>query len=141
MKTASHQLDTCGCIIEYAYDDDTPEDYRVHFPMPALAICPAHVGNYTGDNPHASHFLTVEAENRGKNLALKALYESLPAGETREVLNPETGETLKFFAVNPSWSFTEDRKLMVEHPALNSKAVADTFANNLEKVVPGLVEV
>lgn len=126
--------------MEYAYDDETSEDSRVHFPMPAVYVCPVHQADYVGDNPHANHMLKVEDECRSKNYTLAKLLQDLPANHKKKIVNEATKQEVDTFLVEPKWSFTPDRKLVIEHPALQDKAIADKFMADAEQIKSGFVE-
>lgn len=83
-KTTRWQPDTCDCIIEYDWDDETTEDEREHFNFRSLSFTEADVDDGSGNLKmerrlvHCSHHhmlphsedraLHVLAENQSKNL-------------------------------------------------------------------------
>lgn len=62
VRTTRWSPDTCGCILEYEWDDAAPQDQRVHSYKNTVKSCPEH-GALAG----APLYTTVVAENTVKN--------------------------------------------------------------------------
>lgn len=78
IHTNRHRPDTCGCILEYQWDDTVPEALRVHVPT-AVVACPAHASEPTVAAIHTK----VNDENRKKNRCSNEMAELLSgAGAT-----------------------------------------------------------
>ena len=65
--------DTCGCVIEYEWDDSVPEDQRTHSLSNVVSKCPAHAA-LTDNNT----FSSVLDENPRKNNALNHVLDNAP---------------------------------------------------------------
>lgn len=52
--------DTCGCVLEYEWDDAVDVDARVHVPCAPVSVCSTHA---VEADPHAA----AEADNKIKN--------------------------------------------------------------------------
>lgn len=120
MVTNRWKPDTCGCILEYEFDADLPDGQRVMSAKDVVRACDAHP-----KEDKDAHYGKILVENRGKNLALKKLLDSLPAEHAK--LNGE-GER-EDFVVRPTFTFDKDRKLVLKlhgtHP--KSKALEDAM--------------
>lgn len=120
LHTTRWRPDTCGCTIEYEWDDAQPEDARVHH-LSKISQCEHHAHL---DGPGA--FEGVKGENRGKNKALAKLSE-LTGIDSRDV----------------SWKFGRDRVLELDHRDLRgrSKSVRDEVAkaSGLDVGIVGII--
>lgn len=125
LRTTQWRPDTCGCVLEYEWDDATTEDARVHTPIVAVP-CPAHMTHADAaakgvTNPAARARRKAEGahaqvlkENQGKNRAIGKILERLPA-VTREVEHPNGEKVRELRPENPvSWSFDAERNLTVK---------------------------
>lgn len=64
MKANQWSPDTCGCILEYEWDDSLPAASRVHTIKSVIKACAVHdsfAGNQSG------HYQSVLRENQSKN--------------------------------------------------------------------------
>lgn len=68
--------DTCGCQIEFEFDDEVPAEERVHTGSKIVKRCPAHQES-DFDGCH-DHYTTVLDENQRKNILLGKLMETHP---------------------------------------------------------------
>ena len=66
--------DTCGCVLEFEWDDTQPESSRTHTYARTVATCPAHSGQ-VGPTLLAS----VKDENTRKNRVVTVTKALLPA--------------------------------------------------------------
>ena len=105
MTTNRWKPDTCGCVIEYEFDADLPDDQRIISSKNIEKGCIAHP-----IEEKVAHYAKVLGENRGKNRAMKKLLDSLP--EEHAKLN-ENGEREDFLK-RPSFSFDVERKLVLK---------------------------
>lgn len=110
--------DTCGCVLDYEWDDAVSEDQRTHTPVKTVA-CSAHAHLDTATEV----FETVHTENTEKNTAIEALLQELPDEHSREVVSKDGTVSGRVFLIDPVWSFNEKRELQISHPALMNDAV------------------
>jgi len=94
IKTTRWEPDTCGCVIEYEWDDELPAIDRVHT-LSAVVNKHADCHPATEDGKLMDVILD---ENRRKNAAVKIVTD-IDA------------------AIEPEWSFTKDRALELSLPA------------------------
>lgn len=73
IKTTRWSPDTCGCVIDYQWDDAVPEDARVHTAVATPTACAAHRA-LGGVGPI---FIQADKENRSKNQARAISIETL----------------------------------------------------------------
>lgn len=97
LHTTRWYPDTCGCVIDYEWDDTVPEDARIHSLTSMSVCCAAHVALAP---PVA--FNTVMEENRRKNQALAIAQGLLPGLVQAEC----------------QWEFDPQRRLQVRFPRL-----------------------
>lgn len=92
--------DTCGCEIQYAWDDSVPTEQRVHTVHAVLKSCelhpPADVGTLLEDTP-------VRARNFQKNDSIKKLADALGITDGKEMAAIQ-------------WHHDEDGKLVLTLP-------------------------
>lgn len=120
--------DTCGCVLEYEWDDSVPTEERTHTPTRATKICAEHtvekvatreanLGIGRGKETREAHHIVYDAvlaENQGKNRVMAALVESDDFGET--VKDDDDNDQRRFKRnAEPEWSFEPDtRKLKIK---------------------------
>lgn len=68
--------DTCGCEIEFEFDDELPEASRVHTAATIIKTCPAHSTIDIVDKH--DHYDTVLKENQRKNIVHGQIMEQFP---------------------------------------------------------------
>lgn len=85
--------DTCGCVLEYEWDDKQNEDMRTHSFKRIISLCPAH-STLVGKNAYDQ----VLSENTRKNLTFALIKEKQPSIEPEKYL----------------WWFDANRDLQVE---------------------------
>ena len=73
IKTTRWTVSTCGCIIDYTWDDSVPVEDRVHEYSQTVYKCENHKN--VSDKDHQSVLLL---ENNSKNLAMGWLLENVP---------------------------------------------------------------
>jgi hypothetical protein len=106
IKTTRFSPDTCGCVLEYEWDDTLSEASRVHT-FKSITKCPAHSAQ-----ADQTAYNTVFDENPRKNIALQTALDNGPntlydMNGTQRVLKPAVG-------YNYSWSGTApDRVLSI----------------------------
>ena len=66
--------DTCGCQIDYQWDDTVPQDERVHTVSNIVKACPIHAGQLSKE----SHYAEVVNENQSKNKAIGLILQRHP---------------------------------------------------------------
>lgn len=74
IRTTRWSPDTCGCVLEFEWDDALPPEMRTHSPSRVVTACPAHQGKTVTEA-----FAAVGVENRRKNAAFAHLLENFPA--------------------------------------------------------------
>ncbi len=111
-KVTRWSPDTCGCVVDYEWNDKQPGNIRDHTLKTIVQFCPAHQGL-----SDAEVFLAVFDENKRKNKTLKK------AGELK-------GAEIEPDAI--SWSFDQNRRLDINLPVLNSsqRAALQAWCNN-----------
>lgn len=106
--------DTCGCTLQYAWDDQQSEDKRVHVPVRTVVACPAH-----GGLDRDMHYSAVLHENQSKNLMRQAVFDKIPRLRAKRTLpDGSTAETITsgFEGADFMWAFDglgTDRSLTV----------------------------
>ncbi len=83
--------DTCGCVLEYEWDDTIPQEQRVHKFSKAINLCTYHKALA------GKAYDAVVAENTSKNIVF---------GKAQEIKPSLTVEDY-------TWSFDDKRKLKV----------------------------
>ena len=92
--------DTCGCQIEYEWDDTVPQDQRTHTVSLIVKACPIH----SHHTDISTHYDDVLGENQSKNKAIGLLvktFKKLDGGQ----------DEIK-------WRFEADRSIVLSHPLL-----------------------
>lgn len=89
--------DTCGCTLEFQWDDAEDASVRAHVFSRSISACQAHAAL----RGHANHWDTVLEENRRKNLTWGAAREAVPG------LSPD----------DMTWTFDANRVLTVNFGA------------------------
>ena len=69
IKTTRWNPDTCGCVIEYQWDDTVPQDQRVHTPVNIVSQCNVH-GSFNAPSDLYNHVLF---DSQRKNLLFAIL--------------------------------------------------------------------
>lgn len=98
-KTTWHP-DTCGCVIEFEWDNSLPQDKRIHTASKVVKACPAHEHHVNKDD----HYADLTGENVSKNKAVTAVAQAVGV-DAHEV----------------AWAFDKDRKLVVSHKDLTQE--------------------
>lgn len=90
--------DTCGCELEYEWDDTDPPETRVHTGAVIRKACPAHASLI---DPKLHH-VGVLGDNQLKNRALAIIARSEPGIGIDDQIKPD---------VVHRWELTADRRL------------------------------
>lgn len=93
-RTTRWSPDTCGCVLEYEWDDSEDENTRTHSFKRIIKACPEHTA-LAGK----SHYDQVLSENTRKNITFGEIRKALP----KEEITPD----------NYLWFFDKDRVLQV----------------------------
>lgn len=107
MKRTRWRPDTCGCDIEYEWDETVPLASRTHTGVVIHNLCPDHAAATVA----SAHFALLGDENSRKNVGLGLLKQQAELGESTIV----DGETVMQFkaGVTVSWHYNESRVLIV----------------------------
>jgi len=110
--------DTCDCILLYEWDDQIPNDLRVHTPVEenidhaGLGIKTRRCDDHQESDLGKLHG-KVKAENTKKNIVLGLIVDQvLGASEERIERDGSKSKILKSDVL--SWSFDKNRKLVIE---------------------------
>jgi len=109
MQTTRWKPDTCGCTVEYTWDDTVPQETRTH-QCKTVTRCPAHAHLDT-----LTSYDEVGKENKSKNQAIGLLVKEHPDLKPQDI----------------KWQIKEDRSIEIELPA-SKKAHKDAM-NTLAK--------
>lgn len=110
--------DTCGCEIEYSWDDTVAQEDRVH-DLHSIKKCPIHQGDFD-----ATAYGKVKDENQSKNFAIGLMVKTIAKldGGQNEI----------------KWRFDENRNVILSHSLLTQKDKDDFNAlpkNDIKKQV------
>jgi hypothetical protein len=118
IRVTTWSPDTCGCTLEYSWDDAEPEDARTHSLSRVVHSCPAHP-----NLPEQELYAAVVNENKHKNKVFAEAKKAKP--------------DLKY--EDYEWSFDGKRKLKVSFKNLDmadkqkvEKVVKDEFKDDVE---------
>lgn len=115
--------DTCGCVIEYQWDDSVSEDKRVHTPK-NVSPCLHHKSGTKEEK-----FDKVVEENQRKNKFLSHIMENMPeVVEERSNVDGSISKRLKD-SIEYTWSFDDQRNLKVD-----LKGLAETGRTKLKQL-------
>lgn len=128
-KITRWRPDTCGCEIEYSWDDSVPLEQRVHTAHSVSKLCPFHKGL---DKVEAHNILT--SENQGKNRAIGHILDNYP--ECRKQVLDANGDVAGYDFKSKDeckWSFDDNRVLVLEVQSLdvNKKASLKTTIEDI----------
>lgn len=107
-KITTWRPDTCGCEIEYSWDDTQSEDVRTHSAHKINKACEFHSGDKD------THYGVVLDENKRKNLVYKDIIENISTAVTQKEQEDGTMVTVLKKGKEYKWSFDADRNLVVE---------------------------
>jgi len=99
--------DTCGCVIEYSWDADLPDESRVHTYSSTIKDCPEHSGL------GSAIYNVILDENQRKNKVHGELLKINAISEDKIQDNGSTIRQLKAGIVY-NWNFDIDRNLEVQ---------------------------
>lgn len=107
IHTTRWSPDTCGCVIEYEWDDTLPDEARVHTDK-SIVKCQYHSG-LDDVSAHAK----VKKENTSKNIAHGHILDISP--ELTQDVTDKDGNIHKEFksGIRYDWSFDADRNLVI----------------------------
>lgn len=114
IRTTRWSPDTCGCVIEYEWDDTLPQEARKHDFKNVITRCSEH----SGLGKDKAHFDHVLSENQAKN---RVFAEALKNPKLGKIQKNDNNEDFTVLAdgVKFEWSFVGkdgDRKLSVAFP-------------------------
>ncbi len=133
IRTTRWSPDTCGCVVEYSWDDTVAADQRAHTTT-RVAPCAAHPNaqQHVGADPFSAATVWGD-ENIGRKSRLEArLLAAFPA-LGYSFVDPVTGLTV--IGLKPgsyAWFFDAQRVLNVSLPSLSAaqKQAAQTWCDN-----------
>jgi hypothetical protein len=114
IRTTRWTLDTCGCSVEYEWDDTKDENTRTHSPKRIISRCEAHSDVLL--STVAAHWSAITEENTRKNRVYAFIEANAPAA-----------------LVGLTWSFDKTtRVLSINAPnaTSNQKTSAQNWCNN-----------
>lgn len=100
-KVTRWSPDTCGCVVEYTWDDAIPEDARAHLYEGHVRKCSRH-NTITGEPAYA----VVQEENTRKNRSMTILADNIP----EVVQETPAGKRL---SSEPVWAYNADGVLEI----------------------------
>lgn len=98
--------DTCGCVMEYSWDDSLPQEQIVISPTTTVSRCPAH----TSLSTPANHFNVLMDENPRKNQAHQHILDNGPS--TLYDIVDGTKRLKNGMAINWSWTGTSPNRVL-----------------------------
>ena len=102
--------DTCGCVIEYEWDDSVPDDQRVHTSVNIIKLCDKHT--ILGLDK-VNHYSGVLDENRRKN---KVHSQLLTISNMTETVTQDDGSQVvqfkKGIGFNFSWTGLDSARVL-----------------------------
>lgn len=129
IQTTRWSPDTCGCVIEFQWDDTVAPELRTHTHKSTIKACSAH----TAQKDINTHFPTVLEENQRKN---KCIYEmGKAAGVNMDLTQDSTEAEVKAFhsfVEKFNYSFDADRVLQVSHPTFNTTLAKTNLETTLK---------
>lgn len=128
LKTTTWKPDTCGCVIEYEWDDAVSENVRTHKVKNIIKNCGLH-----GKTLEEEVYNSVLDENQRKNKMLGAIIDKIPSATENRI--QEDGSFIKQLkaGLQYNWKFNADRNLevnLVGFSAANKSAIK-VLANSL----------
>ena len=123
--------DTCGCVIDFEWDTDNPNDTPVG--KTVVKAC-----EYHPLEDAVSHHSTIIQENQGKNKALKIIADNLASYAKLNDNGSTTPDLSKL-----SFSFNKDRNIVItakninEDDRLNVQLVIDSQIGQGKVIVNG----
>ena len=132
IKTTTWSPDTCDCVLHYSWDDEVPQDERVHTPVIQVVthrnevkktmLCKHHLTQDLVEERDAELLaepdLTKKVEIQSKKREMK---DSLKVQEHYQLIVEENSrknlavlETKQLFGVEPEWDFDDNRDLKIK---------------------------
>lgn len=107
--------DTCGCVIEYTWDDSEPEDTRQHVYSNTVQRCTIHAAlNLSG----LTHFNAVHEENTRKNGVL-ALGQAIKASLDFSLMSWSFDAASRTLTINSNGQLTTQQRNTLQTQANN----------------------
>ena len=106
IRTTRYSPDTCGCVLEYTWDDTQSEATRTHTFSSVITKCNSHSAQ-----TDANSYTTCMEENTRKNIALQVALDNGPStlydlsGTTR-TLKPTVTYTYSWSGTSPNRTLT-----------------------------------
>lgn len=124
IKTTRYSPDTCGCVIEYQWDDTLTETDRTHTLSNYINKCSAHSGLATDQD----RWNAVFEENPRKNRTLKTCLDNGPT--TLFDVVDGTRQLKPSISYNWSWSGTAPNRVLTV--SFTGVSLTTTQRNNLQ---------
>ena len=81
IQTTVWSPDTCGCVIEYEWDDSIPQEARAHTVSKIVKSCPVHSQSISKEKNYGD----VLKENQDKNKAIGIIMERKPSVKVEDI--------------------------------------------------------
>ena len=105
LQTTRWSPDTCGCVVDYTWDDSVSQEARTHHYAGHVLKCSAHA-----PLSDEAAYAALTDENPRKNQTLQALSDAFPSITTSDALG---NKVLKKDGSGPVWHFDSNRVLNV----------------------------
>lgn len=106
LHTTLWSPDTCGCSIEYSWDDAVSEDLRIH-----TLVAIARKGSEHADIIDATLFAVLVDESRRKNKVLDYLLQTFASKVG--IVDPDSGVLVYKDGFEPAWNYSAARILQL----------------------------
>ena len=136
LKITRWSPDTCGCILDYEWDDSLDENSRTHTIKNIIKPCAAHANL----SDKTEHYGKVLEENQRKNNLLGAIVENVVGVSEETTQNDDSKVKQLKLGKEYRFSYDDERNLVVELSGFTNseKTAVVSLANNL---FPNKVEV
>lgn len=128
LQTTTWHPDTCGCVLEYTWDDALPAEDRVHEGTRCVGCCPAHEGKTPGEADPKGHYAAITAENQHKNRTYGQLLADASMEHKKFLKTAEDGTEIYGFIEEPTFSYDQDRKLSFYHKKIPTEVIETALA-------------
>lgn len=110
IKVTTWRPDTCGCVIQYEWDDSLSNDLRVHTGKNIEKTCESHKNIIEAKEL----YIQLTEENQRKNLFLKEVIDTIPTLKETKVKEDGSVEERLKKGVTYEYLFDDKRNLVVD---------------------------